>query len=56
MDLNDMRSLVTLLSFVFFIVLAASTWRPARRADLDEAAQLALIGEAGFARDGARDE
>ena len=45
MDLNDIRSFVTLLSFCFFIVLALWAWRPARRADLDAAAQLPFLGE-----------
>lgn len=56
MDLNDIRSLVTLLSFVFFIALMAWTYRPARRQGLDEAAQLPFVGEAGFSDEDARDE
>ncbi len=56
MDLNDIRSLVTLFSFVFFIALMAWTYRPARRAGLDEAAQLPFLGEAGFNGEGARVE
>jgi len=40
MDLNDFRSLVTLVGFVVFVVLAGWTY----------------LGEAGFDRDGARDE
>jgi cytochrome c oxidase cbb3-type subunit 4 len=56
MDLNDLRSFVTLFSFCFFLALAAWAWRPARRAELDEAAQLPFRGEAEFATDGARDE
>jgi cytochrome c oxidase cbb3-type subunit 4 len=56
MDLNDIRSLVTLFSFVFFIALMAWTYRPSRRSGLDEAAQLPFSGEAGFADEGARDE
>jgi len=56
MDLNDIRSLVTLLSFVFFIALMAWTYRPSRKQGQDEAAQLPFAGEAGFAREGARDE
>ena len=56
MDLNDLRSLVTLFSFCAFVALMAWTWRPARRPAHDEAAQLPLIGEAPFASEGARDE
>ena len=56
MDLNDIRSLVTLFGFVIFLVLAAWTYRPARRTGQDEAAQLPFLGEAGFNREGARDE
>ena len=56
MDLNDIRSLVTLLSLGLFLALMAWTWWPARRAIADEAAQLPFAGEAGFADGGARDE
>ena len=56
MDLNDLRSVVTLFSFCFFLALAAWAWRPARRAELDEAAQLPFRGEAGFSTDGVRNE
>jgi cytochrome c oxidase cbb3-type subunit 4 len=56
MDLNDIRSLVTLFSFALFIALMVWTWWPTRRDDLDEAAQLPFIGEAGFAAEGGRDE
>ena len=56
MDLNDIRSLVTLFSFVFFLTLAAWTYRPARSSDLEEAARLPFLGEAGFNDEGKRDE
>ena len=49
MDLNDLRSLVTLFSFCFFITLAVWAWRPSRRVEDEQAEQLPLIGEAGFA-------
>jgi len=45
MDLNDLRSLVTLLSFLLFLGLMAWTWRPARRAAHDAAARLVFEGE-----------
>jgi cytochrome c oxidase cbb3-type subunit 4 len=56
MDLNDLRSLVTLLSFTIFVGLMAWTWWPARRDDLEEAAQLVFSGEANDPTPGARDE
>ena len=58
MDLNDVRSLITLGSFVLFIGLMAWTWRPARRAAHDAAAQLPFSGDvaANESRYGARDE
>ena len=45
MDLNDVRSLVTLLSFVLFAGLAAWTWWPARHAAHDAAARLPFEGD-----------
>ena len=53
MDLNDIRSLVTLLSLVLFVGLMAWTWRPSRRAAHDSAARLVFEGDAGAADDGA---
>ena len=40
MDINDMRSAVTLISFALFIGIAVWTWQRARRDAFDEAAQL----------------
>jgi cytochrome c oxidase cbb3-type subunit 4 len=40
MDINDLRSGVTLVSLVLFLVLAFWVWRPGRRTAMDEAAQL----------------
>jgi len=45
MDLNDVRSLVTLASLALFIALAAWTWWPSRRGAHDEAARLPFEGE-----------
>jgi cytochrome c oxidase cbb3-type subunit 4 len=45
MDINDVRSLVTLASLAIFIGLMAWTWWPARRRAHDEAAQLPFTGE-----------
>jgi cytochrome c oxidase cbb3-type subunit 4 len=39
-DLNDLRSLVTLLSFALFAAIAAWAWRPANRARFDADALL----------------
>ena len=46
MDLNDVRSLVTLAGLTLFLVLAAWTWRPALRRAHEDAAQLPFTGEA----------
>jgi cytochrome c oxidase cbb3-type subunit IV len=51
MDLNDLRSLITLASLTLFIALVAITWSRSRRAAHDAAAALPFIDEAG-----ARDE
>ena len=45
MDLNDIRSLVTLVSFTLFLGLMAWTWWPARRLRHDAAAQLPFTGD-----------
>jgi len=46
MDLNDIRSIVTLLSLALFLALMVWTWWPTRRPGLDAAAQLVFTGEA----------
>jgi cytochrome c oxidase cbb3-type subunit 4 len=45
-DLNDLRSLVTLLSFGLFAAIAAWAWRPANRARFDDDAMLPFADEA----------
>lgn len=45
MDINDMRSAVTVVSFVLFLALMAHTWSRRRKADYDEAANLPFAGE-----------
>ena len=45
MDLNDLRSGVTLVSLLLFAVLVAWVWLPRRRAQFNEAAQLPFDGE-----------
>ena len=44
-DLNDIRSAVTLLSFVLFLGLVRWAWTARRRAAFDDAARLPLIGD-----------
>lgn len=46
MDINDMRSAVTLISFALFIGIAVWTWQRARRDAFDEAAQLPFADDA----------
>ena len=46
MDLNDIRSLVTLLSFVLFLGLMVWTWWPAQRQAYADAERLPFAGDA----------
>jgi cytochrome c oxidase cbb3-type subunit 4 len=46
MDLNDLRSAVTLLSLLLFLGLVAWTWWPGRKAAHEAAAQLPPDGDA----------
>lgn len=45
MDINDVRSVVTLLSFVLFVGIVAWAWSKRNRASFDEAAQLPFRDE-----------
>jgi cytochrome c oxidase cbb3-type subunit IV len=45
MDLNDIRSAVTLASFLLFIGLMAWVWRPSRRQAFARAEALPFEGE-----------
>jgi len=56
MDVNDIRSLVTVLSLALFIGLMVYTWWPARQREHDAAALLPFAGEANDAIPGAHDE
>jgi cbb3-type cytochrome oxidase subunit 3 len=57
MDVNDIRDLVTLLSFSFFLGLMAWTYWPGRRDDFAAAEQLPFVGEVDDdANRGARNE
>jgi cytochrome c oxidase cbb3-type subunit 4 len=46
MDLNDVRSGVTLVSLALFVALMAWTWWPTHKSAHDAAAQLPFDGEA----------
>ncbi len=46
MDLNDIRSLVTLLSFVLFLALVRRVWSRRRRDGFDAAARIPFEGDA----------
>jgi cytochrome c oxidase cbb3-type subunit 4 len=45
MDINDIRSAVTVMGLVLFIALVAWVWSARRRAAFDEAAQLPFQGD-----------
>jgi cytochrome c oxidase cbb3-type subunit 4 len=45
MDLNDLRSAVTLLSLLLFLVLVAWTWWPGRKAAHDDACRVPFADE-----------
>ncbi|MBL8330946.1 MAG: CcoQ/FixQ family Cbb3-type cytochrome c oxidase assembly chaperone [Rubrivivax sp.] len=46
MDINDMRSLVTVVSLVLFLAITVWTWQRSRKDAFDEAAGLPFAGEA----------
>lgn len=46
MDLNDLRSAITVLSLLIFCGIMAWTWWPRRRSDFDAAARLPFEGDA----------
>ncbi|MEY2682868.1 MAG: hypothetical protein RJA09_12 [Pseudomonadota bacterium] len=45
MDINDIRSLVTVISLVTFLGIVAWAWSRSNRARFEEAAQLPFQGE-----------
>ena len=45
MDVNDLRSVVTVVSLVLFVALALHTWSRCRAADHAEAANLPFEGD-----------
>jgi cytochrome c oxidase cbb3-type subunit 4 len=53
MDINDIRSLVTLIGLMLFLGLVAWTWRPARLRAHQMAARLPFDGETDESEKGA---
>ena len=45
MDVNDLRSAVTVASLLLFCGIVAWAWRRARRAEFEEAAKLPFVEE-----------
>ena len=45
MDINDIRSAVTVISFLMFLGIVGWAWSKRNRADFDEAAQLPFRDE-----------
>ena len=45
MDINLMRSLVTVAAFAAFIAILVWAYRPSRKAQFDEAAQLPFLSD-----------
>jgi|688.fasta_scaffold745768_2 cytochrome c oxidase cbb3-type subunit 4 len=43
MDINDLRSAVTLTSLLLFLGIAAWSWQRSRRAEFEEAAGLPFV-------------
>jgi len=50
MDINELRSIVTVISLVLFLALVAWTYSRHRRAAFDEAAQLPFLDDAAAAQ------
>ncbi|WP_298829663.1 cbb3-type cytochrome c oxidase subunit 3 [uncultured Piscinibacter sp.] len=47
MDINDLRSIVTVFSLIAFLGIVAWAWSRSNRAGFDEAAQLPFAEEQG---------
>ena len=45
MDVNDLRSIVTVLSLLTFLGIVAWAWSRRNRARFEEAAQLPFVGD-----------
>ena len=54
MDINDLRSLVTVLGFLLFLALVARVWRRRALASHQRAALLVFEGEADPSQESAR--
>jgi hypothetical protein len=54
MDINDLRSLVTVLGFLLFLALVARVWRSRALPSHQKAALLVFEGEAEPSRESAR--
>jgi cytochrome c oxidase cbb3-type subunit 4 len=52
MDLNDLRSAITLVSLLLFVALMAWTWWPTHKAVHDEAERLPFEGDDSPSPDG----
>ena len=50
MDINELRSAVTVFSLMVFIVLVARTWSRRNQSNFDEAAQLPFADEGPIQR------
>ena len=50
MDVNDLRSAVTVIGLLLFLVLVASVYSQRRRDEYEAAAQLPFVGEEEGAR------
>ena len=47
MDINELRSVVTVVSMLLFVAIAVWTWQRARRDAFEEAARLPFMDEGG---------
>lgn len=54
MDINDLRSLVTVLAFLSFVGIVAWAWSGRRRAAFEEAARLPFTEDEASGTAGAR--
>ena len=45
MDVNDLRSAVTVIGLLLFLLLVVSVYRKRRRAEFDAAANLPFVGD-----------
>jgi len=50
MDINDMRSIVTVLSFITFIGIVLWAWSGHRKQAFDEAARSVIEDDEGFGK------